>query len=111
MINSTVHDENEPALAMLSEFLESDKPLLRVTSIMGLGIAYTSSNRDDLKELFLPIVSDASNDLQLSGMASVALGQIFIGQGAKADNEIALTMLQTLMDMDPEQHKSPWAKF
>ena len=111
MINSTVHNENDPALAILSEFIESDKPLLRATSIMGLGIAYTASNREDLKELFLPIVSDTSIDFQLSGMAAVALGQIFIGQGAKADNEIALTMLHTLMEMEPEQLKSPWIKF
>lgn len=111
MINSTVHNENDPALAILSEFIESDKPLLRATSIMGLGIAYTASNRDELKELFLPIVSDNSIDLQLSGLASVALGQIFIGQGAKTDNEIAETMLQTLMEMEPEQLKSPWLKF
>ena len=111
MINSTVHNENDPALAILSEFIESDKPLLRATSIMGLGIAYTASNRDDLKELFLPIVSDTSIDLQLSGMAALALGQIFIGQGAKSDNEIASTMLQTLMEMEAEQLKSPWIKF
>jgi 26S proteasome regulatory subunit N1 len=111
MINSTVHNENDPALAILSEFIESDKPLLRATSIMGLGIAYTSSNREDLKDLFLPIVSDTSIDLQISGMAALALGQIFIGQGAKSDNEIASTMLQTLMEMEPEQLKSPWVKF
>jgi 26S proteasome regulatory subunit N1 len=111
MINSAVHNENDPALAILSEYIESDKPLLRMTSIMGLGIAYTASNREDLKELFLSIVSDTSIDLQVSGMASLALGQIFIGQGAKSDNEIASTMLQTLMEMEPEQLKSPWIKF
>lgn len=111
MINSTVHNENDPAIAILSEFIESDKFLLRATSIMGLGIAYTASNREDLKEMFLPIVSETSIDLQLSGLAAVALGQIFIGQGAKADNEIALTMLHTLMEMEPEQLKSPWIKF
>src|SRR5271169_6750452 len=111
MINSTVHNENDPAIAILAEFIESDKPLLRATSIMGLGIAYTASNREDLKDLFLPIISDTSIDLQLSGMAAVALGQIFIGQGAKSDNEIASTMLHTLMEMEPEQLKSPWIKF
>ena len=111
MISSTVHNENDPSLAILSEFIESDKSLLRATSIMGLGIAYTASNRNDLKDLLLPIVSDTSLDLQLSGIASLALGQIFIGQGAKADNEIASTMLQTLMEMEPEQLKSPWTKF
>src|SRR5579859_4818254 len=111
MINSTVHNENDPALAILSEFVDSEKPLLRAASIMGLGIAYTASNRDDLKELFLPVVSDTSIDLQVSGIASIALGQIFIGQGAQADNEIASTMLQTLMDLEPEQLKSPWIKF
>src|ERR1700676_1235774 len=111
MINSTIHNENDPALAILSEFIDSDKPLLRATSIMGLGIAYTASNREDLKEALLPIVSDTGLDLQLSGMAAVALGQIFIGQGANSDNEIASTMLQTLMEMEPEQLKSPWIKF
>jgi 26S proteasome regulatory subunit N1 len=111
MINSTVHNENDPALAILSEFIESDKHLLRATSIMGLGIAYTASNREDLKDLFLPIISDTTIDLQISGMAAVALGQIFVGQGAQADNEIASTMLQTLMEMEPEQLKSPWIKF
>lgn len=110
MINSTVHNENDPALAILSEFVESDKLLLRATSVMGLGIAYTASNRDEVKDLFLPILSDTSVDLQLSGMAALALGQIFIGQGAKTDNEIASTMLQTLMEMEPEQLKSPWIK-
>ena len=110
MISSTVHNENDPSLAILSEFIESDKSLLRATSIMGLGIAYTASNRDDLKHLLLPIVSDVSLDLQLLGIASVALGQIFIGQGATADNEIASTILQTLMEMEAEQLKSPWIK-
>src|ERR1700738_5570012 len=112
MINSTVHNENDPALAILSEFIDSDKPLVvRATSIMGLGIAYTASSREDLKEALLPIVSDTDLALQLSGIAAVALGQIFIGQGANSDNEIASTMLQTLMEMEPEQLKSPWIKF
>jgi 26S proteasome regulatory subunit N1 len=110
MINSTVHNENDPALALLSEYVVSDKSLLRATSIMGLGIAYTASNREDLKDLLLPVASDASLDLQLSGLAAVALGQIFIGQGAKADNDIPSTMIQTLMEMEPEQLKSPWVK-
>jgi len=80
-------------------------------AIMGLGIAYTASSREDLKDLLIPVASDTSLDLQLSSMAALALGQIFIGQGANADNEIASTMLQTLMEMEPEQLKSPWIKF
>src|SRR5271156_2692888 len=111
MINSTVHNENDPALAILSDFIDSDKPILRATAIMGLGIAYAGSNRDDLKDLLLPIASDPSLDSQLVGLAALALGQIFLGQGAKADNEIASTMLQTLMDMEAEQLQSPWIKF
>lgn len=110
MMNSTVRNENDPALAILSEFIESKKPLLQATSIMGLGIAYTASNRQDLKDVLLPIISDTSIDLQISSIAALTLGQIFIGQGAKADNEIASTMLQTLMEMESSQFKSPWIK-
>src|SRR5579862_5723877 len=111
MIGSTVHNENEPALAILSEYIMADdKPLLRATAIMGLGIAYTASNREDLKTSLLPVAMDAGEDLQLSSMASLALGQIFIGQGAKADNDIASSLIETLMEMEPEQLKSPWIK-
>ena len=110
-MSSQVHDENDPALAILSEFIESSKPILRATAVMGLGIAYSGSNREDLKDLFLPIIGDTSLDIQISGMASFALGQIFLGQGAEEDNEIAAAMCQTLMEMDPEQLKSPWMRF
>jgi len=110
-MSSQVHDENDPALAILSEFIQSSKPILRATAIMGLGIAYSGSNREDLKHLFLPIIGDISLDTQISGMASFALGQIFLGQGAEEDNEIAAAMCQTLMEMDPEQLKSPWMRF
>jgi 26S proteasome regulatory subunit N1 len=110
-MTSTVHNENEPALAILSEYIESDKPLLRTTAIMGLGIAYTATNRYDLKEVLLNIVSDTSIDLQISSIATFALRQIFIGQGDNIDNDIASSMLQTLMEMEPAQLESPWIRF
>jgi 26S proteasome regulatory subunit N1 len=116
LINSTVHDENDPALALLTDKLEADAPIETAMAIMGLGIAYTGSNRDDLKDLLLPIAADVLADdklfdLQLASMAALALGQVYIGQGASEDNEIASTMLQTLMEMQPDQLKSPWIKF
>jgi 26S proteasome regulatory subunit N1 len=113
VISSTVRNENEPALAILSEHVvdESHPDLVRAAAIMGLGIAYTSSNRDDVRDLLLPIVSDLKNYMQLCGLAAVALGQIYLGQGASEENEIASTMIQTLMEMKPEQLKAPWTKF
>jgi len=111
IMSSQVHDENDPALALLAEFVQSEKPSHRITSIMGLGIAYSGSNRDDLKDLFLPIITDTSLDTVVSATAAFALGQIFLGQGAKPDNEIAPAMAQALLEMPPEQLSSPWMRF
>jgi 26S proteasome regulatory subunit N1 len=111
IMSSQVHDENDPALAVLSEFINSEKASHRITSIMGLGIAYSGSNRDDLKDLFLPIITDTSLDTVIPATAAFALGQIFLGQGAKPDNEIAPAMAQALLEMPPEQLSSPWMRF
>lgn len=48
---------------------------------MGLGIAYAGSARVDLLELLVPIVVDTGISVELSALAALSLGLIFVGKG------------------------------
>jgi 26S proteasome regulatory subunit N1 len=76
---------------------------------MGLGLAYAGSNKEELLELLLPIVSDTSLDMQLSAMAALSLGLIFVGS---ANGEVTDALMNTLLDEDrSSQLKDKWTRF
>src|SRR6266536_2166692 len=79
IINSGVRIDSDPALALLGDEdkLNHKSPMVKVSAIMGLGLAYAGSNREQLLELLLPIVGDTSLDMQISAMAALSLGMIF----------------------------------
>jgi 26S proteasome regulatory subunit N1 len=47
---------------------------------MGLGIAYAGSARLDLLDILIPLVVDTNLSVELSAMASLSLGLIFVGR-------------------------------
>ena len=61
---------------------------------MGLGLAYAGSNREDLLELLLPFVTDTALDMQLSAMAALSLGLIFVGS---AQSDVSEAIIQTFL--------------
>jgi 26S proteasome regulatory subunit N1 len=76
---------------------------------MGLGLSFAGSGREDLLELLLPIVEDGSLDMQLTAMAAVALGMIFVGS---SNHEVAQAIATQLMDEERQkQLKDKWARF
>lgn len=108
---SGVRIDSDPAMGLLGdeENLGHKNPQLRVASIMGLGLAYAGSNKDELLELLLPIVSDTSLDMQLSAMAALSLGMIFVGS---AHGEVTDALMNTLLDEDrSKQLKDKWTRF
>jgi 26S proteasome regulatory subunit N1 len=111
IMNSGVHIDSEPALALLGdeEKLNHKSPSVRVASIMGLGLAYAGSNRREVLDLLLPIVGDTSLDMQISAMAALSLGLIFVGS---SESEISETIIQTFLDDDRKsQLKDKWTRF
>ncbi|KAK4994756.1 hypothetical protein LTR28_000756, partial [Elasticomyces elasticus] len=73
IISSGVRAEGDPTLALLSEFTSQGDIAYKVSSIMGLGIAYAGSGNEDVCELLLPFVTDTSIAMQLSAMAALSL--------------------------------------
>ncbi|KAI9772482.1 MAG: proteasome regulatory particle base subunit [Geoglossum simile] len=111
IINSGVRIDSDPAMALLSDSdnLESKSIPIRVASIIGLGLSYAGSNKDELLELLLPIVTDTSLDMQISAIAALSLGLIFVGSSNGDVNE---AIVQTLMDPEREsQLKDKWTRF
>ena len=111
ILNSGVRIDSDPAMALLSDSdnLESKSVPMRMASIMGLGLSYAGSNKEELLELLLPIVEDSSLDMQLSAMAAVSLGMIFVGS---SNHQVSETIATTLMDPDRQKHlKDKWTRF
>jgi 26S proteasome regulatory subunit N1 len=111
ILNSGVRIDADPALALLGEDANSaNKNInIRVASIMGLGLAYAGSNKEELLERLLPIVTDTNLDMQLSAMAALSLGLIFVGS---AQSDVSEAIIQTFLDEDrTKQLKDKWTRF
>lgn len=111
IMSSGVRLDSDPALALLGdpEKLNNKNPLIRVASIMGLGLAYAGSNKEDVLELLLPILSDSSQDMQISAMAALACGLVFVGS---SNPEISETIVTILLDDDRKnQLTNKWTRF
>ena len=111
ILNSGVRMDSEPALALLSteENLNSKHVIMRMASIMGLGLACVGTNKEDLLELLLPIVEDTSLDMQLSAMAALSLGLIFVGS---SNDRVSEAIITTLLDEERQkQLKDKWTRF
>lgn len=110
IVNSGVRLDADPAFALLGDQLDSGKSKsIRVASLMGLGLAYAGSNREDILELLLPFVTDTSLDMQLSAMAALSLGLVFVGS---AQSDVSEAIIQTFLDDDRnKQLKDKWTRF
>ncbi|KAL6432205.1 hypothetical protein ACFW04_006707 [Cataglyphis niger] len=62
LVNCGIHNECDPALALLSEYVSSSSQILRIGAVLGLGLAYAGSRRKDVTEFL-----------------ALALGMIYMG--------------------------------
>lgn len=111
IMNSGVRIDQDPAMGLLSDSdnLHSKSVPLRMASIMGLGLSFAGSNKEELLEALLPIVEDSSLDMQLSAMAAVSLGMIFVGS---SNHQVSEAIANTLMDEERQKHlKDKWTRF
>lgn len=111
IMNSGVRIDSEPALALLGdqEKLEHKNPLVRTASIMGLGLSYAGSHKEDLLELLLPIITDSSQEMQISSMAALSLGLVYVGTSNPDISEAIVTLL---LDEDRKtQLTDKWTRF
>ncbi|KAL2158988.1 hypothetical protein VTH06DRAFT_3019 [Thermothelomyces fergusii] len=111
IMNSGVRLDSEPAMALLADHdkLNHKNPLIRVAAIMGLGLAYAGSNKEELLSYLLPLISDTSQEMRVSAMAALACGLIFVGSSHAEAGE---AIIMTLMDEERKsQLTDKWTRF
>ena len=111
IINSGVQMADDTARGLLAEsdVLENKSVAIKTAAIMGLGLSHAGSSIEDFIDLLSPIIEDSSLDMQLSAMAALSLGIVFIGS---SDGGISETIIQTMFDEDRKnESKSKWARF
>jgi len=81
---------------------------MRLGAIYGLGLAYAGSNRTDVIQLLLPVFADAKSNMEVIGVASLAVGMIAVGS---CNGDVTSTILQTLMEKSATDFKDCFAKY
>jgi 26S proteasome regulatory subunit N1 len=68
-------------LALLSDHVSNPSAMMRTGAILGLGLAYAGSAREDVQQLIVPTLEDPSTPIDIAATAALALGMIFVGTG------------------------------
>lgn len=108
IVSANIHDDVEAALALLQEYVTDPKKLFQTSAINGLGIAFAGSSNEEVLNLLLPLVSDLDVSIEVSSLAALALGQVFVGT---CHGDITSTILQTLLERDFTQLANKFIRF
>lgn len=109
IVNTGVRNDCDPALALLSDYVDHSSPVMTIGAIFGLGLAYAGSNREDLVELLLPVFTDAKSSMEVIGITALACGLICVGT---CNEDVTTTILQVLMEKaESSDLKDSYAKF
>lgn len=108
IVSANIHDEAEAALALLQEYVSDPKKVLQASAINGLGIAFAGSANEEVLNLLMPLVADIEQPLEISCLAALALGHVFVGT---CHSEIGSALLQTLLERDFVQLSNKFIRF
>lgn len=95
LVSANIRHPVDPPLAILSEYVSSRTPAIRHGAIAGLGIAYAGSNKEEVKEVLLPVLMDGNVSADTASFAALSLGLVYIGS---ADEDLSMALLQVLSD-------------
>lgn len=108
IVNTGVKMDVDPAFALLVDYINDNKPIVRNSATMGLGLAYSGSQREDVMNEILPSVGNTALSMEISSLSALALGHIFV---ASCNSEITSAIILTLMEREEKYLKDPFARF
>ncbi|XP_060522298.1 26S proteasome non-ATPase regulatory subunit 2-like isoform X2 [Cylas formicarius] len=109
IVNCKVRNECDPALALLGDYVNNANKTLQIGSILGLGLAYAGSQREDVIQQLLPILN-LTRSIEILALISVSCGLISLGGHNNDVPSAILNRMIELIDVDPEIFKSPHMK-
>jgi 26S proteasome regulatory subunit N1 len=100
LLHTNITSDIDAPLALLGDVLPNKSKELKTSAIIGLGLAYVGSCREELLGMLLPIITGEDGDgeapdIELASLAALALGLIFV---SSANGDISDTILQTLLE-------------
>ncbi|CAC5368757.1 PSMD2 [Mytilus coruscus] len=108
IVNSGVRNECDPAVALLSDYVMHNTAIMRIGAIVGLGLAYAGSNREDVLAIILPVLGDTKCTMEVIGMAALSCGMIAVGS---CNADVTSTILQTMMERSEADLKDTHSRY
>jgi len=108
LINTNVRNECDPAYGLLYESVTKDNTSVRIGAIMGLGLAYAGTQKEEVSELLTEVIHDDSAPLEVVAFAALSLGLVFCGT---CHEDSVSTIVQTLMMRPEKDHENKFVHF
>ncbi|KAL7060519.1 hypothetical protein AAHC03_09136 [Spirometra sp. Aus1] len=109
VVNCGVKNECDPALALLSCYVENSTDVLSRAAIIGLGVAYAGSMKQEAITCLIPAILDTSSTrLQHACLAALSTGMIAVGS---MNDEVTSTIIQTMLERPVSHWNNTFSKF
>ncbi|KAM7286914.1 26S proteasome non-ATPase regulatory subunit 2 [Ixodes scapularis] len=108
IVNCGVRNECDPALALLSDYVLHSSTLMRIGSILGLGLAYAGSNNKEVIVLLLPVFTDPKSTMEVLAVTSIACGMVAVGS---CNGDVTSTIMTALLEKSETDLKDTYARF
>ncbi|CED83561.1 26s proteasome regulatory complex non-atpase subcomplex rpn1 subunit [Phaffia rhodozyma] len=108
ILHAGVRTEVDAAFALLEPHVESKSVPLKISAIIGIGLAYSGAQRQDLLDLLSPYIADETTSMEVASLTALALGFIFVGS---ANGEVAELILTTMTERTDDALGEKWARF
>lgn len=109
VVNCGVKNECEPALALLSSYVEHSTDVLSRAAIIGLGVAYSGSMKQEAITCLIPAILDLSTSrLQHACLAALSSGMIAVGS---MNSQVIATIVQTMLERPATHWNNTFSKF
>jgi len=106
--NTGITSEVDTAKALLEEQMGTKNDLSTLGAIIGLGLAYAGTAREDFLETLTPIVCEVNHSLEMSALAALSLGLIFVGT---RHEDVTTMIIETLTERPENQLNMTMARF
>ncbi|CAF0824385.1 unnamed protein product [Didymodactylos carnosus] len=108
IVNCGVQNECDPALALLGDYVSHKENPFRVGSIVGLGLAYAGTNREDVVSLISNALHEGQPSMEIIALACLSIGVISVGS---CNSEVSTTLLSVLLERSEVELKDHFSKF
>ncbi|KAJ4456298.1 putative 26S proteasome non-ATPase regulatory subunit 2 [Paratrimastix pyriformis] len=105
-LSCNIRDEADPAFGLLVDYLADADNGVRMAALLGLGLAYCGTGREDLLVLADPLTSDAP--IEVAAISALACGLVFVGT---ANVQVAQALMQAVMEREADIMAHPLGRF